>query len=296
MRATFNKHLHNVVGAFQLTPKLFLSSIDGWEVSLTNFVLPNQSNGGSDDSKWMYCVSLVFRRSSTARPQISEREISNQCVLKFQCDDSYAEEAGPSFQSPLFATESEGDQCRGMKVTQELEDFNDIMAKEQKWSQDSGSNAIIGLALICSRNTAHAMRGTLSLLYDDWCSLKCEKRLGNRASQHLCQPLVDILGVFAHSGADPAALSCLLEPYQKYITSEWIHRPLKDQSDDFLKASGMQLLQALPPVPLALVFVTLLLEQKVRLAGTVRPITLFYQPTFSPTCRNPPFSCVSSTH
>ena len=143
-----------------------------------------------------------------------------------------------------------------MKVQQELKGFNSKL-QEHKWSQQFAQGATIGLALISSRNVTQAMRETLSLLYEDFCSVKS-------SSRYLCQPLVDILGVFSHSQVEKTSLSCLLQPYLAYTTSRWVHRPLSDQSDIFLEAAGIQLLQSLPPVPLALAFVTLLLEQKVR--------------------------------
>mmetsp|Transcript_7437 Transcript_7437/g.16861 ORF Transcript_7437/g.16861 Transcript_7437/m.16861 type:complete len:1957 (+) Transcript_7437:3-5873(+) len=250
-------------------------SIDGWEVSLTNFVIPSQASGGTDDDgKWSYCVSLVFRKSSTARPQMSEREIDNECVGELQHEESASGEATATnnFQSPLFATESEDGQSRKMKVSKDLKEFNSKL-QQQKWSQQTGQGATIGLTLISSRNVTHAMRETLSLLYDDFCSVKSpsEGMQKGKTPRYLCQALVDILGVLSHSQeVEAASLSCLLQPYLAYTTSRWVHRPLSDQSDIFSEASGMQLLQALPPVPLALAFVTLLLEQKVVFSSSRR--------------------------
>ncbi|KAL3763104.1 hypothetical protein ACHAWU_004990, partial [Discostella pseudostelligera] len=171
-------------------------SLDGWEVSLTNFVIPSKANGDSVDDKWMYCVSLVFRKCSMARPQINERDIDEQC-----------------FNSKL---------------------------QEQKWSKQA-SQGVIGIALISRRNVTHAMRETLSLLYGDFCSVKGGGHEDEISRNHVCQPLVDILGVFTHSqGVEASSLS-------------W-----------------MQLLQALPPVPLALAFITILLEQKVLFVSSRR--------------------------
>ena len=248
------------------------ASIDGWEVSLTNFVIPSQASGGSDHDKWMYCVSLVFRKSSTSVPQISEREVNDECVRELQHEDSVNDETtttGSDFQSPLSVKGTENN--RTMKVSQELKQFNRKLQEERKWSQQVGQGASIGVALISSRNVASAMRETLSLLYDDFCSYSKGDQDGKKAPQHLCQPLVDILGVLSHSQEIEAnSLSCLLQPYLAYTTSKWVDRPLSDQSDIFARASGMQLLQALPPVPLALAFVTLLLEQKVVFASSRR--------------------------
>jgi len=250
-------------------------SIDGWEVSLTNFVIPSQANKGPSNEKWIYCVSLVLRKSTkNGRPQMSEGDIDKECVRELRHDESFNSEAGPDcFQSPLFAADSSEDGAvhRVMKVNQELSEFNNKI-KSQKWSHHVGKGATIGLTLMSSSNVMHGMRETLSLLYDDFCTIKSDT---NR--KHLCQPLVDILGVLTYcpSGglcSSPArskrvettSLRCLLQPYCMYTKSKWVHRPLSIQSEIFLESAGLVLLQALPPVPLALAFIALLLEQKVR--------------------------------
>ncbi|KAL9179777.1 hypothetical protein ACHAXT_007747 [Thalassiosira profunda] len=244
-------------------------SADGWEVSLTNFVIPSQGNGAADEDNWMYCVSLVLRKSSSARPKVSEREINNECVSELQCDGSTSEITGTGFESPLSVNTSEYAQSRTMKVSQELTEFNKQLLGP-KWSQQN-VGATIGLALISSRSVTVAMRETLALLFNDLCSVKSPT---GDTVHHICQPLVDLLGVLSHSEVETASLGCLLEPYVAHATSRWIDRPLSDQSSIFSEAAGMQLLQALPPVPLALAFVTLLLEQKVVFSSSRRGVLM----------------------
>jgi hypothetical protein len=249
-------------------------SIDGWEVSLTNFVIPSQANKGPSNEKWIYCVSLVLRKCmNNGQPQMSEGDIDKECVRELRHDESFNSEADPHcFQSPLFEADLEdGAGYRVMKVDQELIEFNKKI-KDQKWSHHVGKGATIGLTLMSSSNVMHGMRETLSLLYDDFCTIKSDT---NR--KHLCQPLVDILGVLTYcpSGGlcsspsrskrvETTSLRCLLQPYCMYTKSKWVHRPLSIQSEIFLESAGLVLLQALPPVPLALAFIALLLEQKVR--------------------------------
>ena len=234
-------------------------------------MIPSQGSGGSDDDKWMYCVSLVFRKSFNAAPQVSEREINNACVQELQHDDSLDETTSQDFKSPLSMLEPEDDEKkRIMKVSQELKQFNSKL-QEKKWSQQVRQGSTIGLALISSRNVTSAMRETLSLLYEDFCGHSNEEQDGKRApKQHLCQPLVDILGTLHAQEIEATSLGCVLQPYLTHTSSRWVHRPISHQSDIFVKAAGMQLLQALPPVPLALAFVTLLLEQKVVFASSRR--------------------------
>lgn len=188
---------------------------------------------------------------------MSEQELSNECVRELQYKNSPSDPTTSEFESPLITAGSMNGSGRKMNVSQELKEFNTKLQGDM-WSQQIGEGATIGLALISSRNVMQAMRETLSLLYNDFCSSKTHE-----TSQYLCQPLVDILGVLSHSQVEATSLSCLLQPYIAFTTTKWVDRPLSDQSDIYLEGAGMQLLQALPPVPLALAFVTILLEQKV---------------------------------
>jgi hypothetical protein len=203
------------------------------------------------------------------RPQINQRDINKASVSELQHDES-SSQAISDFQSPLLLMDSDDGQRRAMKVTQELKEFNKVL-QEKNWSQSVGKGATIGVALMSSSNVMTGMRETLSLLYNDFCSIKSREnwnRDNKRYPTYLCQPLVDLLGVLTHSKrVEATALNCLLQPYCAHTTSRWVHRPLSNQSDNFLEFSGMLLLQALPPVPLALAFIAILLEQKVRVAS-----------------------------
>lgn len=232
-------------------------------------MIPTTTNRDLADDKWIYCVSLVLRRCSVSKVFTTEQDANMKCVYELEEDESACQVGSFDFQSPFFFTCSNDgrSQKRIMKVSQKLKQFNRKL-QELKWSNQVDQGATIGIALISRRNIMHGMRETLSLLYNDFCSIKSSDQKGvndnMNSGAYVCQPLVDILGVFTHSsGVEGSSLSCLLEPYQNFVTSRWSHDSLSDQSEEFLKSSGIQLLQALPPIPLALAFVTLLLEQKV---------------------------------
>ncbi|KAL7545175.1 hypothetical protein ACHAWF_008526, partial [Thalassiosira exigua] len=251
--------------------KNYRVSLDGWEVSLTNFVIPSQANGDSDDNKWMYCVSLIFRRSFSKSPTVGEREIDNQCVYELQYDESW-EGTSSKFVSPVFRAGSNSRQQRKMKVTKDLKEFSSKL-QGQQWSRQIGEGATIGLTLISSRNVMAATRDSLSLFYRDICSAASFPGNQELSGQYVCQPLVDLLGVLSFD-VEEESLSCLLQPYIAHASSRWVNCALSDQSDIFMGAAGYQLLQALPPVPLALAFVTLLLEQKVVFSSSRRGMLL----------------------
>lgn len=55
----------------------------------------------------------------------------------------------------------------------------------------------------------------------------------------------------------------LLKPYIEQGSAQWIDRPIMDQKKEFERASLEALTESLPPVPLALLFITAVLEQKI---------------------------------
>lgn len=242
-------------------------SIDGWEVSLTNFMLPSGSSG-LDDNEWLYCCSLVFRKPSISvqlkrsRKYLSEQEIGLERVRQLVSDETVSQSKSNSnqeFQSPLVETELDGAKSRKMIVSSEPSEFNRAL-QEQSWTQsvDSSSDVIVGLAVVSDRNETFRMRETLSLVYSDFCR------------RNICQPLVDILGNFSNSCVEEDCLKLIMEPYLSFTAEKWVDRPIRDQELQYSEISGTQLMQSLPPVPLALLFITVLLEQKVVIASSRR--------------------------
>jgi len=269
-------------------------SSDGWEVSLTNFVVPS----GPGNGQFLYCVSLVMNKISSSSiekaktlsaPMLttkypSESEISNVCISELVFDQpiefndegkkgSNQPQCRFDFESPLIDIQSKDRKGRKMKVTADLKGFNNKL-NGRKWSQSFPitTDVTIGLVLISSRNVTLAMRDTLSLLYNDFCSIRNHlSESGNGGEfQYFCQPLVDILGVLASPDVEKASLTSILEAYLSFSSSRWINRPLLDQSNQLAQSYGAQLTQSLPPVALALLFSTILLEQKVVLSSSRR--------------------------
>lgn len=220
-------------------------SDDGWEVSLSNVAFPSPTSSG----EFAYCVSLVLRKTDLR--QVSECDTASSIVheLNVISDKDVKEKLDPAaFQSPLETCESGG---KVMNVTEDLTKLNFDLSSKQKCSQMN----VIGLALISSENATIGMRTALSLLYDDFCTQKDRK---------ICTGLVEFLGIFSREVEDHALRSLLL-PYLSFAESKWIDRPISEQHATYLKTAGGHLLHSLPPVPLALAFLVLLLEQKVKL-------------------------------
>jgi hypothetical protein len=178
-----------------------------------------------------------------------------------------------SFQSPISVSRSDtgvDDVIRKIRVSAKTPEFNRCL-REIRWServkkrkQSGGPGAMIGIALISGKNVIPAMRDTLSKLYDDYTSIGGTNRL--------CNLLVDILGTLSQNSVEGEALNCILEPYIDFGSSNWMSGPMRSQKDAFAARSGSQLIQSLPPIPLALLFITALLEQKIIISSRRRSL------------------------
>ena len=248
----------------------FSHSIDGWEVSLTNAMVPV----GRGSSDMLFCVSLTLSNIDAPAAQVSlddldvaKHSIDELChdteshVSSIEVDhNAFPQCTNNSFRSPLFVIKSNEKPVRKMKVSSKLVNFN-LNLNNQLSLRTVAQKEMIGISLVSKRNVVPAMRRTLSLLFEDFCAMKSSD---SRSKVIICQPLVDLLSVFSNSSIEEASLKSILEPYICHAVCPWIQRPLRDQSKEMIQFCGMQLLQSLPPVPLALLFVTAFLEQKVR--------------------------------
>lgn len=209
----------------------------------------------------MYCVSLTFSNVDTPAAEVpsDDQILTDTSIEELHYDSSVRDNMTnmtlpqckvTSFQSPIYVEKN----IRKMKVSSELSAFNQEL-KEKISSKARYQQQMIGISLVSKRNVIPAMRETLQLIYDDLCSV------GGKSI--ICQPLIQLLSVISSSKAENESLKCIIESYTAYAASQWIHRPLRDQSEDHVALCGIQVIQSLPPVPLALLFVTAFLEQKV---------------------------------
>lgn len=222
---------------------------------------------GKGSSDMLYSVSLTLSNIDAPEGQMSHHDICglNCAIEELQYEPNVCADIPPQckespFQSPLFTATINGRNTRKMKVSSDLSTFNQEL-KEQALKSDS-QKKLIGISLVSRRNVITAMRHTLSLIYDDLCFVKTPD--SNGATVHVCKPLADLLSVFSSHSIEELSMQCILQPYISYATKPWIHRQLRAQSNELIEFCGMQVLESLPPVPLALLFVTALLEQKVR--------------------------------
>jgi hypothetical protein len=241
-------------------------SHDGWEISMINFIVPTTSGSeavASDDC--LYGVSLVFRYETDDEAELNSTPIE---VTK--------QEDGKS--SPVVSCVGDGDDKSKIRLALDVEGpvFNQMISKS-RWSttamhqesDDERGSITVGIALLSRRNVMPAMRETLARFYDE-----LSTSVTAHTSRRLCLPLVDILGNFGYKGVETQVLSSLLGPFLKTASSRWLQRPLTDQKEKFESDSLEFLVETLSPIPLALLFVTALLEQKIVFSSSRRGILL----------------------
>jgi hypothetical protein len=247
-------------------------SMDGWEVTLVNFMIPHADaqSEDNDEESCMYGVSLVFQRRN------SHSAATDQSVIRLDdsgsnilMTDSLVGIAQPANgEDPNVCT-------RTLRTRSNLPHFTKHLA-ERKWLKqvhasmdDSDSSIAVGLALLSKRNVILAMRESLAVF------LRQLSRSGTGdASQRTscCGALVDMLGTFSFADVEPESLKCILEPFIRHGSGSWLEKPIGSQKVEFLKVAGHQLIRFLPPIPLALTFVAALLEQKIVFISSRRSI------------------------
>lgn len=167
---------------------------------------------------------------------------------------------------------------RKIKVSAQTPTFNQKL-QESSWVdralrdeyRDQKKPITIGLALVSKNNVILAMRDTLSKLLFDY-SRKPDSKNGKSKPSLTCGALIEVLGAFSHQGVETSSLRCILEPYLRTASSPWVDRPLMEQKVAFDTLAIQQLTDCIPPTPLALLFVTALLEQKIILSSSRRSV------------------------
>lgn len=287
------------------------TSSDGWEVSLTSFTIPNgESSSGDATDSALFGVSLVLQQMpenivlqepNTTKTQLvyqnsSPEEYSDGVHTPEKKTDGVEKEivydehgsaidvhnfASPiSFETPrkpvtsdIVPEESQHDTVRIVKVSSLTPTFNKRL-HERSWvdrAEDPEEPLTIGIALVSRRNVIPAMRDTLSRLLHDY-SRGPDNNLGGNKSNLTCRALVDVLGNFSYQDVETVSLRCILEPYLRSASAPWAERPISDQKEEFEKSALKQLSNCLTPTPLALLFVTALLEQKIVLSSSRRSV------------------------
>lgn len=143
--------------------------------------------------------------------------------------------------------------------------------KKQRLSLPTRAPVSIGIVLVSSQNTIFAMRQTLWKLLDDFSIASHD---GDEEKRFVCKSIVELLGNFAHLDVEHASLSSILQPYLRFGSQPWTRQNARLQDEVFGIESGQRLMESLPLVPLALLYIAVLLEQKVVFSSSRRGILL----------------------
>jgi hypothetical protein len=228
-------------------------SSDGWECSLQSFVVPRagRTDTSGDDAP-LYGASLVFHRASLSETlenglQYDAKERSLEALGRIGLGDLTI------FKEKLADSQ-----------------WTDLVASDP--AIQAGTE-MIGLALVSEENVILSMREALSKLLEHIAS-------SSDAIMRF-RPVVNLLGNFLHSDVESDALKRLLAPFLLAAAAPWLERPVVTQRNEFEQQSARHLVQSLPPIPMALMLVTALLEQKMVFSSCRRSLLLSASTTLS---------------
>jgi DENN (AEX-3) domain len=288
------------------------TSSDGWTVTLFDFMIPCTESEGSEDGE-IYGVSLVFQMEESAFMNIKEGGQSMMSPLQLVFDDILEgmdkmkvgsespekkevifdaggnEDVVTAFASPIevFSPEKKASPNHtsaslGLRVGNKSPIFNRRISennwiervRSQRLAFPTGAPVSVGIVLISSQNVIYAMRESLSKLLWDFSSCCGDGVKEPSENQMICRVLIELLGNFSHLDVEQESLCSILAPYLQYGSLPWIKQPRRIQAFEFAINSGEQLMESLPLVPLALLYLTALLEQKIVFSSSRRSILL----------------------
>ncbi|GAX19199.1 hypothetical protein FisN_4Lh215 [Fistulifera solaris] len=215
--------------------------VAGWDISLVNFVIPRAAASSENGESSLYGVSLVFRS------HLQSRKSENLCKVPISEDESSALR-------------------EALEVINKASDFKQKVT-DSTASAYTCSESLIGLALVSQRNVIPAMRETMFTLVRSFSS-------SLMLDDESIPQLVAILHNFGSQENERQVLSGFLRPFLSLSSKPWVNLPSDAQKATFIQLTGNQLIDSLPPVQLALLFVSALLEQKIVLSSSRRSILL----------------------
>jgi len=257
-------------------------TVDGWEVSLVTFTIPNAESSSESTESSLFGVSLCFHRPSAGEGATFEKiptEFINE-EMEGKSDENPDQWSSPVFFENLEQEGEAGNVVRKIKLSsKDKPAVYEQHFKEEAWVErvmqdeyrDQTNPVLIGISLVSRRNVVFAMRDSLSRLLYDF-SRRPGQSLEDAKNSLSCSALVELLGAFSFQDHEGTVLRSILEPYLRFEASPWIDRPFDDQEKLFESHALKLLTDCLPPIPLALLFVATLLEQKIVLSSSRRSV------------------------
>ena len=253
--------------SFDIFSKDVNRSEDGCDVYFVNYSVP-QAEKSPENVSSLFGVSLVV----TPRQQTLT---SDSVTIEFR-KASDENTCGTVFYERVEATEEDDDEeeeepryILAVFVNGDVNELNTALADLNTDPSSSKLNSSFGITLMSKKNTILSMRDSLRLLFEEYTQLP-----NNQGSFH-CGALLSILKLSQKRELDfESVVRSMMKPLIYKASLPWLGRPLSDQRDAFIQISGDSLVKTLPPVPLALVFITMLLEQKLVITSSRRSLLL----------------------
>jgi hypothetical protein len=132
-------------------------------------------------------------------------------------------------------------------------------------------SVLIGVTLISGRNNIIVARDILQNLFQD--NVDLQSPAGNDGRPNFDR-LISALDGFRVGNENVTKAQKLMEMYSNSSLSCWVDKPINAPRETYNELAGKMMLAALSPIPLALLIVATLLEQKIVFSSTRRSLLL----------------------
>lgn len=221
-------------------------------MSLINFILPCNKTDASVGDGFLYGVSLVFNLKAGT-------EVSEQVSIEIINDENQRVTWSKLNDKPKLTIYVDSNDIDKVNQTLSQKSLSERIQNQDVTSGESTFS--IGVALVSHKNVIMAMRKSLSRFFEDLTGMGSPTPVRAIAS-----PIVKILETCRTEGANEiSVLPPILRPYLDFGHSciSKITSPTLNQKSLFENSAIDALVESIPPIPLALLLITALLEQKI---------------------------------
>ena len=210
--------------------------------------MPGNKNDKASHDGFLYGVTLVLNCSAAT--------VSDEVSIEFMNEKDHKITWSKENDNPKLSVSIDSKVDEFNQLLRQVS-LSEMLQEHRKTFTDASPCVTLGITLVSHQNVIPAMRKSLSRLFGDVSSMGV-----SNASRGIAAPLASILESFRSKEVDSSVLSALLNPYLDYGYSN-VSKSLLDQKEMFENSAIEALVESIPPIPLALLFITALLEQKI---------------------------------
>ncbi len=227
-----------------------LFSIDGWEISLVNFVMPSSKNDNISEDGFLYGVSLILNCNT--------EKVSDEVTIEFFNEKDHKITWSQENDKPKLSIFIDSKVDAFNQSLQQMS-LSEIIKKQRETCSNPSACITLGITLVSHQNAIPSMRKSLSRLFGDVSSVDV-----SQSSRGIAAPFASILESFrSKEETQIPLLTSLLNPYLDFGWKSLSMPSLSEQKESFETSAIEALVESIPPIPLALLFITALLEQKI---------------------------------